>query len=386
MTLDDLIGNESLRRREFPCVEHGICAHHAGVCPLPRVAIEAIEEYAARAGQLNQENDWSIARVSEARKSAARLIGAKAGEITLMGPTSLGLSLVANGLDWREGDRVIYHADDYPANVYPWLALAERGVEPVGIRPQQPGAITWETIEPHLHDRTRLVSLSTAFFVSGFRIDYAQIGRRLHERGILFCLDAIQTLGAFAMDVEHVDFLSADSHKWMLGPLGAGILYVKSEHHDRLRPTLLGSWNVNSPNFIAQDRIEYYPGGRRYEPGALNYPGLIGMAASIDMLLDFGIEAIAQRLLDVRQDLLEKARGLGYELYLDDEHVPSNHRTSIVSLTHPSRDLQAAFKRLGENKITASLRHDRAGRMALRLSPHFYNTFDEMDRIVALLA
>ena len=156
--------------------------------------------------------------------------GAARAGIALLGPTSLGLSLVANGLDWEQGDEVICYLDDYPANVYPWTQLERFGVRPVFLKPGQPGRITPELVAGAMTNRTRLVALASCHFFSGYRIDVDAIGRVAHEGGALFCLDAIQSLGAFPVSVEQVDFLSADAHKWMLGPLTAGIFVVSREH------------------------------------------------------------------------------------------------------------------------------------------------------------
>ena len=179
---------------------------------------------------------------------------------------------------------MICYADDYPANVYPWLELERRGVKCVQLRPDVPGEITPELVESALTERTRMVALASCHFLSGYRIDHNAIGAVLREMGIYFCLDAIQTVGAFPTLVEHVDFLSADSHKWMLGPMTAGIVYVREELHDFLRPPLLGAWNVKSPNFVPQPDIVFEAGARRYEPGVLNVAGILGMKAAIDPL------------------------------------------------------------------------------------------------------
>ena len=286
MDIEQIIGDEAGRRAAFPVASEQAFFGHAGVSPLPQRVADALRRYADEGSRQLQESPWAEQQVKRARELAGRMIAADADEIALLGPTSLGINLVAHGLDWQAGDQVVYYADDYPANVYAWMELARRGVEPIAIETDahlngQLGAITWQRIEPLITDRTRLVSLASCNFISGYRIDHARIGRELHDRGVLFCLDGIQTVGAFDTSVEHVDFLAADSHKWMLGPDGAGIFYVAREHHERLRPSLLGSWNVRSPQFIAQHEIRFYPGARQYEPGMLNHPGIVGMAEGL---------------------------------------------------------------------------------------------------------
>ncbi len=363
------------RTYEFPVVKERTFLAHAGVTALPRRTSEAIRNFADQGTKDQQEGDWVWPLVTETRKAVAQLLQCDSMEIALLGPTSLGLNLVANGLTWHPGDEVIYYADDYPANVYPWLKLKRLGVKPVPLRPECPGLITWEIIEDLVTESTKLVALASCHFLSGYRIDIDKIGQQLHKRGILFSLDGIQTLGAFPVSVEHVDFLSADSHKWLLGPVGAGIFYVKSFCMDLLNPTLLGARNVISPEFIAQEEIAFYGGARRYEPGSLNVPGILGMLESIKLLLDLGIENVEKRILDLRQYVLDIALPLGYQHY-------ENGNSGIISLTHPTYDMQALWKKLGENKISVSLRKNRQAQTFIRLSPHFYNTEEEIDRVI----
>lgn len=389
MTLNDCLDNESLRNQTFPCTQEGIYLAHAAVAPMSGPAANALIEFAQRGARGNPENPWATALTHEARILAAQLIGAKPSEIALLGPTSVGLSLVARGLPWEPGDEVVYYSEDYPANVYPWAALTQYGVHPRPLRTLYPGVITWDKIEPLLNERTRLVALASCNFLSGYRIDIDDIGRRLHEREILFCLDAIQTLGAFPLSVQHVDFLSADSHKWLLGPCGAGIFYVNERLQERLAPTLLGSWNVHSPEFVAQPNILLEHGGRRYEPGTLNLPGIVGMTESLRLLLDIGIETIAARLLKLRRHLVQRLTEKGYYLYLQDwedsPHATDRHRSGIVTIFHKHHNITHAHQTLQAANIHTSLRQNRAGLPMLRIAPHAYTQEQELDQAINLL-
>lgn len=389
MRIEDILADESLRNRLFPCTTAGIYLAHGGVAPISGPAVDAMAEYARRGSLGNQENDYTQEMIDRARRLSAQLIGADESEISLLGPTALALNMVSLGLEWEPGDEVVYYSEDYPSNVYPWAGLHRKGVEPRPIRTLYPGVITWDKIEPLLTDRTRLVSLATCNFLSGYRPDIPEIGRRLREREILFSVDGIQTLGAFPFSVEYVDFLSADSHKWMLGPSTAGLFYVSKRMRERLTPALLGSWNVVSPQFVAQESIAFEEGGRRYEPGSLNLPGICGMAASLEILLEVGIEAIAARLLKLRRLLLEGLEAKGYVSYLDDwEHGEAGsdrHRSAIVTVFHREHDIEAAAKSLAREGITVSLRRNRAGLTMLRFSPHFYIREEELERCIAVL-
>ena len=235
MTLNEILANEELRRHEFPVARDKIFLAHAGVCPLPRRVADAISE-CARQGTLGDQETFMLHRLDEARKLAAQLLNCQTDEIALVGPTSLGLSFVAAGLNFRRGDNVLIYHDDYPSNVYPWMALAEQGAQVRLLNTRGLGVIRAIDVMGQVDENTRLVALASCHFISGFRIEIAAIGKFLRERGILFCLDAIQTLGAFPTTVEHVDFLAADAHKWLLGPCGAGIFYVRRELAGKIEP------------------------------------------------------------------------------------------------------------------------------------------------------
>ena len=309
--LHELVDNEEKRRTAFPICRNKIFMAHAAVTALPRVVADAVIRFTEESAA-NFENFAELLKsIQETRASAASLIGSSPEEIALIGPTSLGLSLFANGIDWRPGDEVICYLDDYPANVYPWLNLRSRGVTIRLLQPAETGAITPELVAEALTPKTRLVALASCNFVSGYRIDLHAIGKLLREKEILFSVDAIQTLGAFPTTVEYVDFLSADAHKWMLGPLAIGIVYVRKECFDLCRPTLLGSWNVKAPGFIAQEEIEFQPTAQRYEPGAMNVMGIFGMKAAIDLLLEIGIASVADRILTISARLADGLQSLG---------------------------------------------------------------------------
>jgi selenocysteine lyase/cysteine desulfurase len=378
--------DEALRAEEFPIVRHKIFLAHAAVTALPARVTRALHEYVDETCQDMQETAGIMRRVKETREVAARMIGGKASEIALLGPTSLGISLFANGLDWSEGDEVLCYLDDYPANVYPWLNLRRRGVTVRFLEPEVPGAITPELVARSLGPKTRLVALASCHFLSGRRIDIDAIGALLHERGVLFSLDAIQTIGAFPTSVKHVDFLSADAHKWMLGPMGMGIVFVKEEHQERLRPTLLGSWNVKSPGFISQPDIVFEPTARRYEPGALNFLGILGMKAGLELLEDAGTDWIAGRLLELGGCLSGLLRDCGFQVLSVEPGDPM--ATGIVSVTLPGAPAVALEKMsqfLVSQNVVHSCRRLRDGTSILRFSPHFYNTFNELDQVASLL-
>ncbi len=380
-SLDEL-RDEAIRLQAFPVAAQGVFMAHAGVTALPRVVADAVIDYTRQACEQQQEFGDVLRRINEARRTCAQMIGAKSQEIALLGPTSLGLSLFAQGLPWEAGDEIVCYLDDYPANVYPWKDLERLGVRVVYLQPASPGEITPELVAAALTPKTRLVALASCHFLSGYRIDIDTIGKLIHDHGALFSLDAIQTLGAFETRVDHVDFLSADSHKWMLGPLTAGIVYVKEEHFDLLRPTLLGAWNVRSPNFITQDAVEFEPTARRYEPGVLNCAGIFGMQAALEMIQKIGQENISKHLLRLKERIVAELLERDFRIY---GPKGGSSASSITTFTRENTDMEAMFKHLESNGVTASFRHDRTGKPLIRLSPHFYNTEMEVEEVFATL-
>ncbi|HUA39119.1 MAG TPA: aminotransferase class V-fold PLP-dependent enzyme, partial [Candidatus Sulfopaludibacter sp.] len=380
MTLTELLANEELRRQEFPVTREKIFLAHAGVCPLPQRVARAISECAQRGTTNDQETLIFPRRVNEGRKLAAQLLNCRPEEIAFVGPTSLALSFVAAGLDFRRGDNVLIYHDDYPSNVYPWMALADRGIEVRLLNTRGLGVIRPGNVAGQVDENTRLVALASCHFISGFRIELEAIGKFLRERGILFCLDAIQTLGSFPTTVEHVDFLAADAHKWLLGPCGAGVLYVRQEVQDRLTPPIYGWHNVQNPNFVAQEKIVFRAGATKYEAGTHNLVGLAGLIAAMELALEIGVENIAAELLRKRAWLVPALQSRGFTV-LNADTKPEN-ASSIVSFHHAGKDLTALHKKLAEAGIVASLRTDRAGKNYLRLSPHYYNTDAELQRVL----
>jgi selenocysteine lyase/cysteine desulfurase len=309
------------------------------------------------------------------------MLGADVGEVALIGPTTAGLSTVAAGLDWEASDEVLIYQDDFPVNVYPWLSLETRGVTVRRLQTPALGQITPDLVLEQISDKTRLVALSSCHFVSGWRIDHDAIGRALRERDILFCLDAIQTLGAFPTTVEHVDFLAADAHKWLLGPCAAGVFYVRRELQDRLAPSAFGWNNVRCPNYVAQEEMIFRTDARRYEAGSFNILGIAGLNAALGLLLEVGIDKIAADLAAKREWLVAALQAKGFEVIFPEAESVGG----ITSCWREGEDLKVLGEKLAAKNIIASVRADRSGRDYLRFSPHFYNTTAELERTVALL-
>jgi selenocysteine lyase/cysteine desulfurase len=300
-----------------------------------------------------------------------------------VGPTSLALSFLASGLKLRKGDNILVYFEDYPSNVYPWMALAEQGVEVRLMNTRGLGLIRPKDVMGQVDENTRLVALATCHFISGYRIDFQAIGKYLRGRHILFCLDGIQTLGAFPTTVEAVDLLAADAHKWLLGPCGAGLMYVRGSVQGMINPPIYGWNNVRCPNYVAQEHIVLRTGAQKYEAGTYNLLGIVGLVTAMELLLEVGVENIARELLRKRAWLVPALQGKGFTVLQAD--ALAENASGIVSFCRPGSDLTDLHQKLTDAGVVTSLRADRTGQKYIRLSPHFYNTDAELERMLELV-
>jgi cysteine desulfurase / selenocysteine lyase len=367
-------------RDEFPVTRRWAFFDHAAVAPLTRRAQQAMTDWARDLAENGDVHDpqW-VQRVEEVRRRAARLLGCDPLDLAFVKNTSEGIGIVAEGFPWQPGDNVVTAAEEYPANVYPWMNLAGRGVE-VRLVPSRDRRLWVEDIRAALTERTRLVSLSFVEYASGFRNDLEAVGSLCRERGVYFAVDAIQGLGVLPLDVGRlpVDFLAADGHKWLLGPEGAGILYVRRDLVDLLHPVGVG-WNsvVGARDFSRLD-FRLKPHAGRWESGSLNVAGITALGASLELLLEIGIPDVAERVLQLTDYLCERTARAGLEVY--SSRLPRD-RSGIVSLVAPGGDVRQLVKRCRGQGVVVN---QRAGR--LRLSPHCYNSEEEIDRFLAAVA
>jgi selenocysteine lyase/cysteine desulfurase len=366
-------------REEFPVTRRWAFFDHAAVAPLSGRAQRALAEYAtdlAENGDVNAAR-WER-RIEEVRGLAGRLLNADPLDIAFVKNTSEGIGIVAEGFPWKPGDNVVTAAEEYPANIYPWMNLARRGVEFRSV-PSRDGRLWIDDLRAAIDGRTRLVSLSFVEFASGFRNDLDAITNLCRERGIYFCVDAIQGLGVLPLDVRRtpVDFVAADGHKWLLGPEGAGILYIRRDLVEMLHPVGVG-WNsvVGSRDFSRID-FRLKPHAGRWESGSLNVAGITALGASLELLLAIGIPAIAGRTLELTDVLCEQAAHAGLEVF--SSRRPAD-KSAIISLAVPGGDMRRLVRRCRAEGVVIN---QRAGR--IRVSPHCYNTPDEIDRLLELL-
>ena len=367
-------------RSLFPVTENYIYLNHSAVCPLStrvRDAMTRLVDDVTRNGSANYD-EWCMA-YERTRASAARLTGARPHEIAFMRNTSDAISAVANGIDWREGDNVVTCNVEFPANVYPWMRLSrERGIE-VKMAGERDGRIDAEELLSLIDGRTRALTISWVQFSSGFRSDLARIGEFCRRQSVIFMVDAIQGLGGLHLDVErdYVDAFAADAHKYLLGPEGIALLYVSDRAIDRIKPTVVGWTSVKDYEQHLNYDLTYREGAGRFECGTLNTAGVYGLGAAIKLFLEYGPEEIEKYLLSLSDYLAERLQSKGYRVIssrLKGEDSP------VITCTHGKHSAGALYRLLRSNNIITA---PRAGR--LRISPHFYNTREEIDRLMDML-
>jgi selenocysteine lyase/cysteine desulfurase len=299
-----------------------------------------------------------------------------ADDVYFVPNTTHGISVVAEGFPWQPGDNVVLAAEEYPANQYPWMNLAARGVE-VRAVPSRGNRVAIDDLRAAMDARTRVLTVSSVEFASGFRNDLDALGELCRERGVFFFVDAIQSLGVFPLDVQKtpIDALAADGHKWMLGPEGAGIGYVRREWVERLHPFGVGAFSVVNPLAFSAIDFRLKPHAGRFEGGAMNIPGITAMGASIQLLLSAGIENVRDRVLKLTDYLCERASARGWRVF---SSRAESDKSGIVSLIHPRLPAEEVVKRCRAAGVVVNAR---AGRV--RVSPHAYNTPDEIDRFLS---
>lgn len=366
-------------RALYPSAEHHLFLNHAAVAPANTRVTAAMAEWADdllhHAG-LN-EDTW-VARMERTRALCARLLGCATTEIALIRNTGHGLSLVAAGLAWKPGDAIaVATGIEYPSNVFAWTQLRERGVSIQDIPASVDGGVTREALERVITASTRLVAVSAVQFASGHRTDLESIGALCAERGILFCVDGIQAVGAAPIDVKkaRIHFLAASGHKWMLGPPGAGLLFVDASVVERVKPVLLGWGSAVNPYSFESQFPALHPDARKFEEGNAAYGAVYGFCAALEMLEEVGMGAVSAR---IQEHLAHLEKGL-VELGFDVGPAPSS-RAGILMFTHPRRPAQELFDTLTKRGVALSLRRGR-----LRVSPHFYTSSDDVERFLAML-
>ncbi|HET6262174.1 MAG TPA: aminotransferase class V-fold PLP-dependent enzyme, partial [Chloroflexia bacterium] len=326
-------------------------------------------------GMINELEYFPV--VDHARDKMARLIGADPSEVGWVQNTSSAINLVANGLEWQEGDNVVTIQGEFPANIYPWLGLRRLGVE-TRLVPQRDNRVLIDDIVAAIDERTRLLSISFVDFATGFRNDLVALGQLCNDRGILFNVDAIQGLGALQLDGHSagIHFLGAGAHKWLLGPQGVGVFYVRKDMLERLWP-LSANWLsvVNREDFLNYGQ-PWMDAAARVEGSTWNLSGLVALDAILSMILEIGVPRIEARIMQLSGRLMDGLLSRGYDVV--SSQAP-HERSGIVCFRAKGDPMDLLAQAQAQNIIVAV----RVG--VVRVSPHFYNTEEEIDRFLAIL-
>ena len=370
---------QRLREQEFPVTTAWRFFNHAATAPLSKRAAAAMAKQLQEHVALGSVGNaiWTPER-EQTRALAARFINADPSEIAFISNTAEGISFVANGLRWQAGDNVVATNAEYPANMYPWMRLVEQGVI-IKMAQEHDGRIFLEDIDKAIDTRTRVVAISFVEFSSGFMNDLVALGRLCRERGVLYVVDVIQGLGAFPVDVQQaqIDVLACGGQKWLLGPRGCGIFYCSRRVTDQIRVAVVGASSVIDEENYLDYNLTLKPDATRFEYGTHNTVGIAGLRGAIELFVEVGPEHIARQILALTDHFCERVSAQGYTLFSSRR---PGEKSGIVSFYKQGTDSAQIAAQLHAQRFVLSVRDGR-----LRLSPHFYNTIEEIDALLEAL-
>lgn len=371
--------NISLVREQFPYLKTGkIYFNHAAVSPIPKCSVEILKNYFAVRSEGEIENYFSFQKtILETKELIGRMINSNRDRIAFVDNTSNGLNILAQGLDWRVGDRILLYDVEFPSNVYPFTNLKKYGVELDFISPND-GRIELADIKKNIQPKTKLLTLSHVQFLNGFRADLKTIGEFCRSKGIIFCVDGIQAVGAVPVDIEEmkIDLMSCGVYKWLMSVEGTAFIFLTEDMQNRINQKYVGwtsvkdAWNILNYDLTLDDSA------RRFENGAMNLPGIASLNSAIKMFNSYGLDEIHKKIISNTQYLIEKFDEFGIQ--------PSfickseNELSGIVSFGIDNVD------KLNDDLIANDI-HCAVREGYLRISPHFYNTQDEFDQLIYLV-
>ena len=373
----DALGNFSA---EFPLLPNIYYLNHAAVAPWPRRAAEAVKRFAEENATMGARRYPQWLSVEAALREQLRMLlnAPHADDIALLKNTSEGLSVVAHGLDWQAGDNIVISNEEFPSNRIVWESLRDQGVtvREADLHGDDPEAALLARVD----DRTRLLAISSVQYASGIRLDLQRLGNFCHAHRILYCIDAIQSLGALPMDVQalHADFVAADGHKWMLGPEGVAVFYCRDIHREQLHLHQYGWHMLEQAGDFDQRAWRPARSARRFECGSPNMLGIHALQASLSLLLELGMDRISRLVLDNAAYLLERL-GQSERIELLTPAAPHRH-AGIVTFRLHDEDPLPLWRYLSERAVVCA---QRGG--GIRLSPHFYNKKNELDDVINLI-
>jgi selenocysteine lyase/cysteine desulfurase len=369
--------NKSEIRTIFPHTsKEQIYLNHAAISPLSDRVKHEIGQFLAdrNSGNIDNFQEW-MELTQQTRELISELIGAKSSEqITFMGNTSDALSAVAEGINWKKGDEIILNSMEFPSNIQPFRILENHGVKMVYLEPDEAGRITPQMINESIGSKTKLVSISFVQYLNGFRADLKSIGEICKENEVYFVVDGIQGLGSVALNVEkyNIDALASGCHKWLMSPMGISFLYLSEKLSNNLKPYKTGWLSVEEPWEMSGFNKPWLPVSQHLETGTYNMLGIVGLHASLKHLLEIGIERVQYEILKHSNFLISKLSKKEDAVLL----TPTSHHEHAGIVTFKSQEETSADKIVNDlksRKITISARKG-----FIRISPHYYNTEEEL--------
>lgn len=347
--------------------------NHAAISPPSLRVVNTVESLFQEFSHYGSEYypKWAK-RVEEVRRLFAALIHADPDEIAFVGNTSEGLSAIAAGLEWKPGEGVLIAKPDFPTNIYPWMNLERKGVK-VHFFERNGGRFSIEAVDKALSPGTRLLSVSSVDFATGFLCDLEALGEFCGRKGILLCVDAIQSLGLVPMDVKKygIHFLASGGHKWLLSAMGCGTLFIARDVDNLVHPEKVGWKSVVHEEEFFQIQFELKRDARRFEPGTMNVAGIYALGATLELLMEVDVEKAYAHVMALNDLLYEGLKDRGVQIATP---MAANERSGILSFI-PSADPKSFYDFLNKERIRISLRNN-----MIRLSPHFYNNQDDIAR------
>jgi cysteine desulfurase / selenocysteine lyase len=342
-----------------------------------RAAVEHVAQVMSEEG-FNQED--YVETLGQLRSSLAALVGVNPDMVSITRGTAHGISLLARGLDWKEGDNVVGARLEYPANLFPWMATRDRGVEMRLVEPEG-GRVTPEAVLSQVDGRTRVVALSFVQFWNGYRVDLAEIGAECRKRGVILAVDGIQGLGVLPFDLESMgaDFVAAGAGKWLTGPPGVGFTAWRPELLERIDPVLVGTGSMEDRINYFEPTFKYAGTARKFEESAISWLDIAAFGAAVGLLLEVGIEVIEEHVLGLARRLAEGLVERGHAIIEPWPREPEES-SGIVSFNRPGATEAELLRDLHAAGVICRTHRD-----FVRLSPHFYNTEAEVDRVLEVL-
>ncbi|MGB5849276.1 MAG: aminotransferase class V-fold PLP-dependent enzyme [Ignavibacteriaceae bacterium] len=373
---DDEINNA---RKLFPHLQKDfVYFNHASTGPMSSRVKESLNEllYLKSEGKIDDYKEL-LRRADESKQLLGKILNSTADRFAFTSNTSSGLNILAQGIRWEKGDRIILGDVEFPANVYPFMNLKDIGVE-IDFVKSKNSIITAEELISAITPKTKLISVSFVQFLGGYRIDLEKLGTSCKKQGIILSLDATQGLGALTLDVQKcdIDFISCGTQKWMLGLQGMAFIYISEELQSKLKTASVGWLSVENAWDLIDYNFRLKKTANRYQPGTLNTFGIYAINASLKMFDDFGFNNIEDQVLSNSKYFIEQLTDIGFTPLL--KNFSKKNIAGIISFKR--EDAEDIFNYLQTKNIETAVREG-----ILRISPHFYNTKDEIDKVVVEL-